>query len=88
LWTAGSSERTVIWSFTWSGMMFDALPPWMLPTVTTAGSTGLFSRDTMVCRPSTMRAAITTGSIALCGNAPWPPLPYTVMSRPVELARK
>lgn len=38
-------------------------------TVTTAGAAGSFSRDTMACRPSTMRTAITTGSIALFGNA-------------------
>jgi hypothetical protein len=43
------------------GLFF--FPPWMLPTVITTGSRGLFSRDPIVCSASLVRAAITTGSI-------------------------
>ncbi|KAG0733939.1 hypothetical protein G6F24_018930 [Rhizopus arrhizus] len=50
----------------------------MAPMVTTAMSLGSTSRDTMVCRASTMLAAGTMGSTATCGIAPWPPTPLTV----------
>jgi hypothetical protein len=77
-WTSSLKERTVIASFTSSGMMLDFVPPWMEPTVTTAGSRGFTSRATMVWSATTMRAAITMGSTDLCGYAPCPPRPYTV----------
>ena len=54
------------------------VPPWTLPTVTTAISPGGVSRDTMVCSRTTIMAASTTGSMVCCGMAPWPPFPYTV----------
>jgi len=62
---SGLNVRTVSSSFTCSGMMLATVPPWMLPTVITAGSMGFFSRETMVCRPRMRRAAITTGSTVL-----------------------
>ena len=58
-----------------SGMMLCFVPPWIDPTVTTAGSIGSISRATIVCRTMTMRAAITIGSTVLCGEAPCPPRP-------------
>ena len=67
--------RTVSCSLTSSGMMLCLVPPWIEPTVTTAGSSGLCSRETIVCRPRSMRAAMTIGSIVVCGVEPWPPLP-------------
>ena len=54
------------------------MPPWTLPTDTTATSPGGVSRDTMVCSRTMIMAASTTGSMACCGMAPWPPFPYTV----------
>src|SRR5207253_934968 len=36
--TTGSNTRSVPWSSTWFGMMLEAVPPWMLPIVSTAGS--------------------------------------------------
>ena len=36
-------------------------------------------RDTIDCKASTICAHTTTGSTALCGTAPWPPRPVTVM---------
>ncbi|MNS85269.1 hypothetical protein D3C72_1191300 [compost metagenome] len=50
----------------------------MAPMVTTAISLGSISRDTMVCKASTMLAAATIGSTATCGIAPCPPTPLTV----------
>src|SRR5262249_23661262 len=44
-------------------------------TVTTAISPGFTSRETIVCKVRIVRAAITIGSIAVCGADPWPPLP-------------
>ena len=59
--------RTVSWSFTSSGMMLCLVPPWMEPTVTTAGSSGGFSRLTSVCSERMVRAASTMGSTVVCG---------------------
>src|SRR5262249_35143488 len=78
--------RTVICNFTSLGMMLCLVPPWIEPTVTTAGSRGLVSRLTSVCRSSTMRAAMTMGSMVVCGAEPWPPLPWTTMSTESTLA--
>ena len=39
--TGSLNVRSVSWSFTSSGMMLCLVPPWIEPTVTTAGSTGL-----------------------------------------------
>ena len=55
------------------------VPAWQLPTVTTATSPGVTSRDTMVCSRTMIMAASTTGSTVFCGAAPWPPRPYTVI---------
>ncbi len=55
------SVRMVPTISTWSGMMFVRLPPWMLPIETTAGClTMLICRLTIVCRPITISAAVTT----------------------------
>jgi hypothetical protein len=78
--------RTVSWSLTSSGMMLCLVPPWIEPTVTTAGSVGLTSRLTSVCRSRTSLAAMTTGSMVVCGWAPWPPLPRSVTSTLSTLA--
>ncbi len=50
-----------------SGMTLPLVPPWMAPTVSTAGSMGEISRLTMVCRAMMMRAESTTGSMVVCG---------------------
>src|SRR6266852_3700590 len=73
--TSSLYERTVICSFTSSGMMLLLVPPWIEPTLTTAESWALISRETMVCRATTVLAASSTGSTVLCGLAPWPPRP-------------
>ena len=62
------------------------VPPWIEPTVTTAGSIGFISRLTIVCRSRTSLAAITIGSIVLSGLAPCPPRPFMVMSTLSTLA--
>ena len=49
------------------GMMLCLLPPWKEPTVMTAGSRGETSRLTMVCSATTMRAAMTIGSLVVWG---------------------
>ena len=67
-------------------MMLCFVPPWIEPTVTTAGSIGLTSRLTIVWRSRTRSAARTIGSTVFCGIAPWPPLPRTTTSTEVELA--
>ena len=41
------NERAVPVSLTKDGMMLNAVPPWTLPTVTTAESSGEISRETM-----------------------------------------
>ena len=46
-----------------SGMTFSFVPACSAPTVTTAASVAAISRETMVCRRSTVAAAITTGSM-------------------------
>ena len=45
-------------------------PPWIEPTVTTAGRTGSIRRLTIVCSVVTRYAAVTIGSIARFGRAP------------------
>ena len=64
--------------------MFDFVPPWKLPTVTTAVSVGATSRETMVCSRPTMAAPSTIGSTPRFGMEPWVPAPWTVIS--MELA--
>ncbi len=60
-------------------MMLKAVPPWMLPIVTTAESSGEISRETTDWSASTTRAAARIGSAASCGEAPWPPRPSMSM---------
>jgi hypothetical protein len=85
---SGLKVRTVRESLTCSGMMLATVPPWMLPTVITAGSIGLFSRDTIVCKPRIVRAAITMGSTVVWGAAACPPRPKIVISIVSAEARK
>ena len=47
--------------------MLCLVPAWKLPTVTTAGSSGSFSRLTRVCSVVTIRLASTIGSLVVCG---------------------
>ncbi|MCY1245231.1 hypothetical protein D9M72_583620 [compost metagenome] len=44
-----------------------------------AVSLGGTLRDTTVCSAMTSEAPITTGSTALSGMAPWPPVPWMTM---------
>ena len=74
------------WSLTSSGMMLCLVPPWIEPTVTTAGSLGSISRLTIVWRSTITSAARTIGSTVRCGQAPWPPLPRMMTLTEVELA--
>ena len=60
--------------------MFRFVPPWMEPTVITAGSSADVSRLTIFCRARTISDATTTGSFVRSGVAPCPPTPRTVMS--------
>ncbi len=65
--------RMVSFISTVSGMTLEASPPWMLPTVTTAVSSGATLRETTVCSAITVAALATMGSTALSGTAPCPP---------------
>src|SRR5437763_281164 len=49
--------RTVNCSLTSAEIMLCLVPPWIEPTVTTAGSVGSVSRLTSVCKSRTLRAA-------------------------------
>jgi len=60
--------RTVSFNCTSSGMMLHLLPPWIEPTVTTAGSKGDFSRLVMVCSARISCAEMTTGSLVVSGG--------------------
>jgi hypothetical protein len=62
-------------------MMFSLLPACNEPMVRTALSSGATSRETMVCRRSTVAAAITTGSIDVCGCDPCEPRPNSFTLR-------
>ena len=55
------------------------VPARTLPTVSTANSPGVSSRDTIICSRITIIAASTTGSMAACGMDPCAPRPNTVM---------
>ena len=72
-------ERTLIFISALSGMTLAASPATMLPTVITAASSGSTLRDTMLCNAVVICAATSTGSMALCGIAPCPPQPRTVI---------
>ena len=61
-----------------SGMTLVALPAWIWVIDSTAVSSGLFSREMMVCQPWAICTATITGSTPLCGWAAWAPLPRTV----------
>jgi hypothetical protein len=62
----------------WSGITLLLVPACTLPTVRTAVSPGVTSRETTVCSRTMIMAASTTGSMQSWGRAPWPPRPYTV----------
>jgi hypothetical protein len=64
-----------------SGMMFSLVPACSEPTVSTALSSGETSRETIVCSRITVAAAITTGSIEVCGCEPCEPRPNSVTCR-------
>ncbi|MNY48911.1 hypothetical protein D3C86_1842870 [compost metagenome] len=83
--TSGLSARTVSCMSTRSEMMLCLMPPWMAPTVTTAPSRGLVSRLRSDCSDTTICEATSTGSTPRCGEAPWVPTPWTVMSTLSEL---
>ena len=78
--TVSLSVRTVPSRQTVSGMVLKAVPPWMLPTVTTAASRGSTSRLTMLCRETTIVAAQSRLSTPLWGCAAWAPVPSTTSS--------
>jgi hypothetical protein len=61
--TAGSKERVVPRSTTLSGITIQVAPPWICVTLTTAPSSGWMLRLAIVCRPLTICAAATTGSM-------------------------
>ena len=69
---SASSVRTEAFSSTEDAMMLRAVPPWMLPMVSTAELIGAISRLTMVCTCLTKCAAPTIASTARCGCAPCP----------------
>ena len=69
-------------------MMLLLVPPWIVPTVTTARSPGWISRLTIVWSARTICAARTTGSFAFSGRAPWPPMPRTTISTESEFEVK
>ena len=63
-------------------MTLPAVPPWMAPTVSTAGCAGERSRVMRVCRALPIWKLIATGSTERCGRAAWPPLPVIVSTKP------
>ncbi len=62
-------------SFTSSGMMLCLVPPWIEPTVTTAGSVGFISRLTMVCSARMNCGGDHDRIVRRVRIAPWPPRP-------------
>ena len=77
--TSASNERTespIVASF---AITFIALPPCIVPTVTTAIFVGSTLRATTVCSAITMLETATIGSTVMCGRAAWPPRPLTVI---------
>ena len=74
--------RTVPTSFACAGITLIApgLPADIAQMLTTAVSSGLTLRLTIDCAAVIMCAATSTGSIAVCGWAPWPPRPSMVIS--------
>src|SRR5262249_10515636 len=75
----GVEGRTLRPSVVSLAITFMALPPLIVPTVTTAICVGLTFLATTVCSARTMLAAATIGSTAWCGRAAWPPTPFTVI---------
>ncbi|MOA09499.1 hypothetical protein D3C78_1293320 [compost metagenome] len=78
--------RMVPVMLTVSGMMLPALPPWMVPTLTTPMPSRRSTRRlTSVCRPLTICALATIGSAPVQGIEPWVCLPVTVTRKPSAL---
>ena len=75
--TSGVSARTVSARLTSSGMMLLFTPPWIEPTLITAGCSGLIVRPTIDWSETTIWLAISTGSMPRCGKAPCVPTPRT-----------
>ncbi|MNZ90856.1 hypothetical protein D3C78_1098270 [compost metagenome] len=62
-------------------MMFSTVPDVILPTVSTALSSGSVLRETRVCSWLTRAQATGMGSMVVWGMAAWPPLPLTRISK-------
>ncbi len=79
---AGRNVRTVPTSLACDGITLIApgLPACIEHRLTTAVSIGLTLRLTIDCAAVMMCPATSTGSIAACGCAPWPPRPSIVIS--------
>ncbi|MNL49860.1 hypothetical protein D3C87_1728260 [compost metagenome] len=78
--------RTVPRSSIRSGMTLGAVPPFIMPTLTTPATSGSKDRLTTVCSMPTNWLAITTGSLPCCGMPPWQPTPCTRMVKPSQAA--
>ena len=68
-------------------MTLVAVPAWNWQVDSTAESSGSTRRATSVCNASTICAPTTTGSMARCGRAAWPPLPAIRMTKSSVLAQ-
>jgi hypothetical protein len=86
--TAWSNVRTVATSSADSGMMFDAVPAWIEPTVMTAGSKASIVLVRKACSPRLISQMAGIGSLAWCGAEPWPPAPWTVAVNTSEAASR
>ncbi len=79
--TSSSYVRMLSLRVASSGMMFSLTPACSEPMVSTALSVGAISRDTMVCSRIAVAAAMTTGSMEVCGCEPWAPRPKSLTLR-------
>ena len=68
-------------------MTLVAVPAWKVQVDNTALSSGSTRRATSVCSASTICAPTTTGSMARCGRAAWPPRPVMRMVKSSVLAQ-
>ena len=68
-------------------MTLITLPPaWTWVMESTAASSGRLLRVRMVCSDWPMANSAGTGSLQSCGAAAWPPLPLTVILKPLAAA--
>ena len=82
------NTRSVPLIVTSSAITLCDVPPWILPSVSSASWCGSTSRVMTVCTIVMSSAATTMASMPICGVEAWALLPWTVISKSLVCAMR